>query len=163
MPDIKKRIAIYPGSFDPFTLGHFDILERALGLFDEVRVVIAKSSSKKSLLSFEERKDLIEKIFSADQRVTVVAWEGLLVEYARKKKIPYIVRGLRPTGDFEGEYQMASMNSKLHPEVETLFLMTSSEHNFISSSLVKEIWSHQGDISEFVPADVLLYLQKRES
>ena len=147
--------AIYTGTFDPFTNGHKDILERSLDVFDEVIVLIAISPNKKSLLDLDQRLDLLNKIFKDRKNIIVDSWQGLVVEYAKKNNVNHIVRGLRPTGDFESEYQMASMNKSLSPNIETVFLMTGNEHSFVSSSLVKEIFKHGGDISPFVPSEVL--------
>ena len=160
--------AIYPGTFDPFTLGHQDILLRSLQLFDEVVILLAVSPTKKPLIPTEERKKLLEKIFSekelkkkfnSNAKVSIDFWDGLVVDYAKKHKISHIVRGLRPTGDFELEFQMASMNKKLFPKVETLFFMTDNQHFYVSSSLVKEIFHHGGNIAPFVPPQVLKYLK----
>lgn len=150
---MHKR-ALYAGSFDPFTNGHQDIVKRALSIFDEIHIVVAVSPSKKPLLPGEKREELLTRLYADDPRVKVVCWEGLLVDYAKKNQISSIVRGLRPTGDFEFEFQMASMNRKLNPECETVFFATGEKLYYISSSLVKEVFHHGGDISEFVPAIV---------
>ncbi|WP_372654980.1 pantetheine-phosphate adenylyltransferase [Halobacteriovorax sp.] len=154
--------AVYAGTFDPFTNGHDDILKRALNLFDEVTVLIAVSPSKVPLFSAEDRVKMLEEHFSEDPKVKVDSWGGLLVDYAKKNKIDTIIRGLRPTGDFEVEFQMASMNNKLYPEIETIFLMTEGQNYYISSSLVKEVYRHDGDVSEFVPQVINNWLSKPE-
>lgn len=146
-----KSKAIYAGTFDPFTNGHQDILERSLRIFDEVTILIAISAHKTPMFTTEQRYEMLKTHFSNESRVKVDFWGGLLVEYARKHKIDNIIRGLRPTGDFEIEFQMASMNNKLYPEIETVFLMTEGQNYFISSTLVREIFQHGGDIAEFVP------------
>jgi pantetheine-phosphate adenylyltransferase len=156
---MDKKSALYAGSFDPFTNGHFDIVERGLTLFDEITIVIAVSPSKKSLIAKDERKLLLEKLYVDNPKVKIDTWDGLIVEYAKINKINSIIRGLRPTGDFEIEFQMASMNRKLHSGAETVFLMTGENHYYVSSSLVKEVHNHGGDISEFVPPVVLEYLE----
>lgn len=146
-----NKSAVYAGSFDPFTNGHLDIVKRALQIFEEVTVLVAVSPSKKNFLEREERKAILEKLFEKEPRVKVDTWDGLIVDYVKENKISNIVRGLRPTGDFEIEFQMGSMNRKLYPDAETVFLMTGENLYYISSSLVKEIFNHGGDVSNFVP------------
>jgi pantetheine-phosphate adenylyltransferase len=149
------RSAIYAGTFDPFTKGHDDILQRALKIFDEIIVLIAVSPSKKPLFSRDERIAMVEEHFANQPQVSVDSWDGLIIDYAKKNSIGSIVRGLRPTGDFEIEFQMAAMNKKLFPDIETVFLMTEGQNYFISSSLVKEIFHHGGNVSDFLPEAVL--------
>ncbi len=159
MKNRDKSTAIYTGTFDPFTNGHADILDKALGIFRHVTVLIAVSPSKNALFSIPQRATMIGQMISEmaaqnpddTSRVKVDSWEGLIVDYAKKHGVKHLVRGLRPTGDFEIEFQMAAMNKALNPELETVFLATSGDHYFISSSLVKEIAKHQGDVSPFVP------------
>lgn len=158
---MTNKTALYAGSFDPFTKGHLDIVKRALNIFDEVNIVIAVSPAKSSLISREDRKALIEKIFESEDRVKVDVWDELIVDYAKKKNIKSIVRGLRPTGDFEMEFQMASMNRKLNSDTDTVFLMTGENLYYISSSLVKEVFRHGGDISTFVPAEINEFLKSK--
>ena len=158
-----KRVALYAGSFDPFTNGHLDIVKRALKIFDELIILIAVSPSKKNFFSKEERKELLGKEFKHDSRIRIDIWDGLLVDYARIHNVQGIVRGLRPTGDFEFEFQMASMNRKLNAQAETVFLMTGENLYYISSSLVKEIYHHGGNIKEFVPEIIYEELEKRRS
>ncbi|MAE57970.1 MAG: pantetheine-phosphate adenylyltransferase [Halobacteriovorax sp.] len=153
--------AIYAGSFDPFTNGHYHILKRALNLFDEVTILVGKSPSKKTLFTDEERVTMLNELFKDQKNVKVDSFYGLLVEYAKQNDITTLIRGLRPTGDFESEFQMASMNKKLYPEIETVFLMTVGENYYLSSSLVKEIYKHGTDISEFVPKNILRWLDKK--
>ncbi len=157
---MEKKRALYAGTFDPFTCGHLDIVQRALKLFDEVVVLVAVSPNKKPFLSNEQRVDVLKKIFAEENKVKVDCWNGLIVEYARQNGIGSIVRGLRPTGDFEIEFQMASMNRKINPECDTVFLMTSEKLYYISSSLVKEVFNHNGDVTSFVPPLVLEQLKK---
>lgn len=159
MTNTKKR-ALYAGTFDPFTNGHDDIVKRALGVFDEVCVLIAVSPSKKPLFTKEERVEMLTEHFKDDNRVIIDSWDGLIVDYAQKKGIGNLIRGLRPTGDFEGEFQMAAMNTNLYPEVETYFLMTAGKHYFISSTMVREVYGHGGDILRFVPKEIGKYLNK---
>lgn len=148
---MKLKRALYAGTFDPFTNGHLDIVERAIKIFDEVIILVAVSPTKKPFMSTEARVDVLKQIFSHEPKVSVDSWSGLIVEYARQKGIGSIVRGLRPTGDFEIEFQMASMNRKINAECDTVFLMTSEKLYYISSSLVKEVYTHDGDITPFVP------------
>lgn len=155
-----SKKAIYAGTFDPFTNGHLDIVNRALTVFDEVVILIAVSPTKKPLFSVDERVKMISDLFENNSSVSVDKWDGLIVEYARKVGIKSLVRGLRPTGDFENEFQMASMNKKLYEEIETLFLMTGPENYFVSSSLVREIQKHGKDISEFIPKEIYKYIKK---
>lgn len=154
------RKAVYAGTFDPFTNGHLDIVQRALKIFDEVTVLVAVSPTKKPFLGQDKRVELLETLFKDEKKVKVDSWDGLIVEYARQNKISSIVRGLRPTGDFEIEFQMASMNRKINQECDTVFLMTSEKLYYISSSLVKEVFNHGGDVSPFVPSIVLEELLK---
>lgn len=155
-----NKTALYAGSFDPFTLGHADIINRALVFFDEVTLVIAVSPSKKPLLTKEQRREMLEGLFKDDKRVKVDSCDGLIVDFAREHKIDAMVRGLRPIGDFDLEFQMASMNKKLNSDLETVFLMTGDNLYYVSSSIVKEVYHHGGDISNFVPKKVLDYLKK---
>lgn len=157
---MAKKTALYAGSFDPFTNGHLDIVNRALSLFDEITILLAVSPSKNPYIPKETRKNLLEEIFKDKPNVKVDTWDGLIVDYARDHKIDSIVRGLRPTGDFETEFQMASMNRKLYSNIETVFLMTGENLYYISSSLVKEVHKHGGDIQKFVPQIVYETLQK---
>ena len=154
------RKAVYAGTFDPFTNGHLDIVQRALKIFDEVTILVAVSPSKKPFLGQDKRVELLQSLFKDEKKVKVDSWDGLIVEYARKNKISSIVRGLRPTGDFEIEFQMASMNRKINQECDTVFLMTSEKLYYISSSLVKEVFNHGGDVSPFVPPIILDELLK---
>lgn len=157
---MEKKRAVYAGTFDPFTNGHLDIVQRAVKIFDEVIVLVAVSPTKQPFMSTETRLDILKKLFAHESKVKVESWSGLVVEYARQNKISSIVRGLRPTGDFEIEFQMASMNRKINPECDTVFLMTSEKLYYISSSLVKEVYTHNGDISAFVPPMVHEELKK---
>lgn len=157
---MNKKTALYAGSFDPFTNGHLDIVQRALKIFDELTIVIAISPSKKPFLEKESRLELLRQIFKDEPKVKIDSWDGLLVDYAKSHHINSVVRGLRPTGDFEIEFQMASMNRKLVSDIETVFLMTGENLYYVSSSLVKEVFSHGGEIKDFVPEVIYQQLLK---
>ncbi len=151
---MEKRRAIYPGSFDPITYGHIDLVRRALLIFDEIIIVVAINAGKNALFSIEERMDFIKRVFKNTPGVKIDSLEGLTVKYAKQKKARTIIRGLRATSDFDYEFQMALTNRRLSKEVETVFLMPSEAHFYLSSRLIKEIALLKGDISEFVPSDV---------
>ncbi|MBV9999198.1 MAG: pantetheine-phosphate adenylyltransferase [Verrucomicrobia bacterium] len=149
------RRAIYPGSFDPITNGHLDVICRASRLFDELIVAVASNEQKKtSLFSFAERVDLIEQVCREARNVVVDHFDGLLVDFARRKEASAILRGLRAVSDFEFEFQMALMNRKMEPGVETVFLMPREEYTYLSSSLIKEIARLGGSVDAFVPSCV---------
>ena len=155
------RRAIYPGSFDPITSGHLDILERASHIFDEVVVAVAINSQKKGLFSIEERVALIEQVTAYNDRIRVTNFEGLLVDFATQQEAIALVRGLRAISDFEFEFQMALMNRKLQPDIETIFLTAREEYTYVSSSITKEIARLGGDISSLVPELVAEALLKK--
>lgn len=156
------RKGMYAGTFDPFTNGHHGILTRSLELFDEVTILVAVSPTKKPLFSAEERVEMLKETFADDPRIKVASHSGLLVDYAKNNGIGCIIRGLRPTGDFEVEFQMASMNKKLYPEIETVFLVTEGQNYYVSSSLVKEIYKHGRDVKQFLPGTIYEWLEKKE-
>ncbi len=158
---MKHQQAIYPGSFDPITNGHLDILDRSLKLFSHVTLVVAGSRQKKPLLSLAERLALIQEVTADRAGVSVESCSGLLMDYAKKKGVVAVIRGLRAASDFEFEFMMASMNKKLNPEAETVFLMTAPHLYFVSSTMMKEIFYHGGDISAYVPKAVALQLQEK--
>jgi pantetheine-phosphate adenylyltransferase len=143
--------AVYPGSFDPVTLGHIDILERAALLFDRVIIAVLENPGKSPLFTVDERVDLIRRSIDGMSKVEVDTFSGLTVDYARGVGATALVRGLRAVSDFENEFQMALMNRRLHPDVHTVFLMTSFSNVFVSSSLIKEVCRFGGDIDAFVP------------
>jgi pantetheine-phosphate adenylyltransferase len=145
------RVAIYPGSFDPVTYGHIDIIKRGANLFDKLIVAVLLNPAKKPLFSIEERIELLKEVTKDIPNVEVDYFDGLLVEYAKKVNANVIIKGLRMISDFEYEFQMALVNKKLNPSVETIFLMTSAKYGYLSSSLVKEIAQFGGCLSEFVP------------
>lgn len=156
------RLALYPGTFDPFTWGHLDILERALRIFDEVEVTVAVNASKQTLFSTAERCALIEACTRHLERVRVAAFEGLLVDRARATGAVALVRGLRQVSDFDYEFRMAFANRKLYPDVETAFLMTSEAHAFVSASIVRDVHRWGGDVSLFVPPPVAEALKSKK-
>jgi len=148
---MRKRLAVYPGSFDPITNGHLDILTRGLELFDTVIVAIAHNIEKKALFTVEERKDLIRRSVKDHVKVKVATFEGLLVDYVKKVDAKTVIRGLRAMSDFEYEFQMASMNRELNREMDTIFMMTSKDYFFISSRTIKEVASFSGCVAGLVP------------
>lgn len=147
---MSYKIAIYPGTFDPFTCGHLDIVERAIKLFDEVIVTIAKNSKKSPLFSIEERIDFIEDATKHLENVNTESFEGLLIEFAKKKTASAIIRGLRATSDFEYEFQMALMNRRLNDDITTVFLMPNEKYTYLNSSIVREVAEFGGDIKNLV-------------
>jgi pantetheine-phosphate adenylyltransferase len=153
--------AIYPGSFDPVTNGHLDVVERARKLFDEVIVAVAHNDEKQAVFPLEERLELLRQTVGKIDHVRVAQFDGLLVEFARAEKATAVIRGLRAVSDFEFEFQMALMNRKLEGSVETIFLMPKEEYTYLSSRLVKEIARLGGEVSKFVPAVVAAALDKK--
>ena len=148
------RIAVYPGTFDPVTNGHLDIIKRAVKLFDKVILAVAQDNNKNPLLTLQERKELLEEAIKDIQNTEVSSFSGLTVDFARKCGAIAIIRGLRAVTDFEYEFQLALMNKKLDPTLETVFLMTKSDFSYISSSTIKWAASLNAKISEFVPENV---------
>ena len=153
--------AIYPGSFDPLTLGHLDIIERSARIVDELVVGVLNNSAKNSLFSLDERVSMIKEMTDSMPNVTVTSFNGLLVDYMRKIDATIIVRGLRAVTDFEYELQMSQTNQKLDPNIETMFLTTSIEYSYLSSTTVREIAAFGGDLTQFVPEAVALELEKK--
>ena len=154
------RRAVCPGSFDPITNGHLDIIERAGKIYDEVVVAVMVNKAKSGLFSLEERLDLVTQVVEASPNVVVDSFTGLLVDYCRERRIPVIVKGLRAVSDFDYELQMAQMNHRL-AEVETLFMTTNPLYSFLSSSLVKEVATYGGDVAALVPDVVATRLRER--
>jgi pantetheine-phosphate adenylyltransferase len=155
------KIAVYPGTFDPITNGHLDVIKRASEIFDKVIVVVAQNNAKEPLFTEKERLGMIRRSVKAFHNVDVDLFSGLLVEYGKKKKITAIVRGLRAVSDFEYEFQMALMNRKLADTITTVFLMPHEKYTYLNSSIVREIAKAGGDVSEFVPPEVGNFLIKK--
>lgn len=158
---MNKRVAVYPGSFDPLTNGHIDIIKRASALYDEIYVAVLVNTTKKGLFSIEERAALIQNEISDLTNVKVESFHGLLVDFCRENNIGVILRGLRAVSDYEYEMQIAQMNRSLNKDVETVFLMTNTKYSFLSSSIVKEVAQFGGDIDDVVPKKVAQKLQEK--
>jgi pantetheine-phosphate adenylyltransferase len=158
---MTKNRVIYPGSFDPITLGHLDIIERLSEKFDEVIVLISSTTQKKYIFDLKKREDLVKKACSGISKVSVDSFDGLLVDYLKRKKISMLAKGLRNSRDFEYEVTMDHTNKALYPEIETIYLISRPEFSFISSTLVKEIAMLKGDLKKFVPDVVLTALLKK--
>ena len=156
----NNKIAIYPGSFDPLTNGHLDIINRAALIFENLIIAVAANSEKNILFTKDERVEIIREATSCIKNVRVESFNGLLVDYAKKNNVCTIIRGLRTLSDFEYEFRMAIMNRSLDSSIETVFLMTDEKYGHISSSFVKEIYNLDGDVSSFVPNIALSYLNK---
>lgn len=149
------RIAVYPGSFDPVTNGHLDIIERASRVFDSVVVGVLNNAGKNPLFSIEERVEMLRTVTAHIDNVEIDSFKGLLVDFAKAKKASVIVKGLRTVMDFEYEFQMALLNKALNPEYETMFMMTDSKYSYISSSMVKELAGFHGNLTGLVPAEII--------
>lgn len=148
---MPRKIAVYPGSFDPITYGHLDIIDRTLKIFDVVVVAVARNSGKNALFSTDERVDMIRRVLQDKPRAKVDTFEGLLVDYVLSQEASVIIRGLRAVSDFEYEFQIAQMNRNISQDIETLFMMTSVPYSYLSSSIVKEVSSLHGPIEALVP------------
>ncbi len=155
------RTVIYPGSFDPMTNGHLDLVQRATKLFDRVIVAVARSDSKRPLFSLEERVQLVARAVRQLPHVEVDSFDGLLMDYVERRSAQAVIRGLRAVSDFEFEFQLALMNRKLNERIETIFMMPKDTYTFLSSGMVKEIASLRGDVSAFVPAHIRAALTAR--
>jgi len=153
--------AVYPGSFDPITNGHIDIIERGLAIFDEVIVAIARNSGKKPLFSIKERVKILNEVTNGFKGIKIDIFDGLLVDYVKKVGAKAVIRGLRAVSDFEYEFQMAITNRKLGNDVETIFLMSSEKYSYLSSSIVKEVASYGGNVSGMVPEKIVKALDKK--
>jgi pantetheine-phosphate adenylyltransferase len=151
-----KKIAVFPGSFDPFTIGHEAIIRRAMSLFDEIIIAVGANALKKNFYSLETRKQMISKVFENDSNVKVDHYEGLTVDYCRKMGAGYLLRGLRTAADFEFERAIGQVNKAMAPGIESVFLLTVPEHSFINSTIVRDIIKSGGDASRFVPSAIIL-------
>lgn len=158
---MRERIAIYPGSFDPLTLGHLNLIQRGLQTFDKLIVAVVFNPNKAALFTPEERMEMIREATKNDPRVEVDAFQGLLVDYCEKKKCNIVLRGLRAAQDFEYEFEMAMMNRRLRPGLELVFMMTDDAFFYISATMVREVAKLGGDVSSFVPSQVLKHLKAR--
>jgi pantetheine-phosphate adenylyltransferase len=159
---LSEKVAVYPGSFDPFTNGHLDVVDRALGIFDRLIIAVAANPDKRQpLFTVEERVRLIQESLKARERVEVSSFTGLTVEYARSRGATTLVKGLRAYSDFDAELQQALMNRKLAPDIHTVFLMSSFTHIFVSSSILKDIASYGGKVSDLVPPPVARALKEK--
>ncbi len=147
-----KKIAIFPGSFDPFTIGHESIVKRAVSMFDKIIIMIGYNANKKSFFSIEKRLKWINQIFKDNDKIEVRVHEGLTVDFCKEVGANYILRGLRTSADFEYERAIAQVNKKMHPEIETIFLLTLPEHTPINATIIRDIVFHGGDASMFLPA-----------
>lgn len=156
-----KKIAVYPGTFDPFTAAHLDIVKRGLRIFDEVIIAVAPSQRKQPLFNLKERLTLIRKSIKGLNNVKVEAFNGLLADYVKEKKGLAIIRGLRAVSDFEYELQMALMNRRLNSEIETVFMMPSEKYSYLTSTMVKEVASFGGSVKGLVPAEVEIALREK--
>lgn len=152
------KIALFPGSFDPITIAHVDILKRALPLFDRIVVGIGLNSAKQNFISAEKREEMVKTIFAGDEKVDVQLYEGLTVDFCRKINAKYMVRGIRSSSDFEYERTISQINQTMMPDVETILLLSKPEYSAISSTIVRDILRNKGDISYFVPKEVMAFL-----
>jgi pantetheine-phosphate adenylyltransferase len=149
-----KKIAVFPGSFDPITLGHVSVIKRAIPLFDQVIIAIGDNADKKHMFSAKQRENWIREVFKNEPKVTIEIYSGLTVEFCKQRNVHFILRGLRTSADFEFERSIAQINRRLAPEVDTLFILTESQYTPISSSIVRDVIRNKGNISEFVPPEV---------
>ena len=152
------KIALFPGSFDPVTKAHVDIVKRSVGLFDKVYIGIGVNSTKQGLLSVAKREDMLRAVFENDTRIHIVAYEGLTVNFCKSIGADYMIRGIRTVSDFEYEKAIAQMNHALEPEIESIFIVSKPGYSSISSSIVREIIRYNGDVSQFMPKEALPYL-----
>ncbi len=157
-----KKIAIFPGSFDPITIGHVDIVQRALPLFDQVIIAIGTNSQKKYLFSLAERLALINECFKNEEKVITDTFKGLTADYANEKKSSYLLRGVRTSPDFEFEKTIAQLNKSLSPQLETILLVSQPQYSHVSSTIVREIIVHGGDVSPFVPAAIVAAIKAKQ-
>jgi len=149
-----EKIAVFPGSFDPFTVGHEAVVNRALSLFDKIYVAVGYNANKKSYFPIEQRLAIIKKVFENESKVEVIRYEGLTVDVCVKLKAPFLLRGLRTSADFEFERAIGQVNKVLRPEIETVFLLTAPEHTSINSTIIRDILLHNGDPTQFLPKSI---------
>ena len=159
----RERVAVYPGSFDPLTNGHVDIILRGARLFDRIIVAILRNAEKQPLFTFDERESMAREVFRENANVDVEAFDGLLVDYAAARGASAIVRGLRAVSDFEFELQMALMNRRLGPDIETVFMMPAEQYTYVSSRLIKEVFSLGGQVAGLVPEVVEQHLREKRA
>lgn len=152
------KIALFPGSFDPVTKAHVDIVKRSVDLFDKVYIGIGVNSGKQGLLSIETREQMLRAVFKHDERIHIVAYEGLTVNFCKSIGATYMIRGIRTVSDFEYEKAIAQMNHALMPDIESIFIVSKPGYSSISSTIVREIMRHHGDVAQFIPTDALAYL-----
>ncbi len=152
------KIALFPGSFDPITIAHVDIVKRSLPLFDKIVVGIGLNSSKQNFLSAEKREEIVNSIFASNSNVEIQTYQGLTIDFAKKIGATYMVRGIRSASDFEYERAIAQINKSMMPEVETIILLSRPEYSAISSTIVRDILRNNGDVSQFVPKEALAFL-----
>lgn len=162
-PISRRNIALYPGTFDPVTFGHIDVIARASELFDKLIIAVSESSSKKTLFSVQERISMIRKSVNNLKNIEVTSFSGLMVKYARSRNANVVIRGLRAISDFEYEFQMALTNRKIAEKITTLFLMPNEKYTYLNSTLVKEIAKYNGDVKSFVPRAVISMLKEKFS
>ncbi|MCD8739555.1 pantetheine-phosphate adenylyltransferase [Mucilaginibacter roseus] len=152
------NIALFPGSFDPVTKAHVDIVKRSVGLFDKVYIGIGVNSSKQSFLSIEKRQEMLRAVFADQSKIHIVAYEGLTVDFCRSIDANYMIRGIRTVSDFEYEKAIAQMNHTLAPDIESIFIVSKPGHSAISSTIVRDVLRHGGDVSQFIPKEALAFL-----
>lgn len=152
------NIALFPGSFDPVTKAHVDIVKRSVGLFDKVYIGIGVNSSKQSFLSIEKRQEMLRAVFSTESKIHIIAYEGLTVDFCRSIDANYMIRGIRTVSDFEYEKGIAQMNHTLAPDIESIFIVSKPGYSAISSTIVRDVLRHGGDISQFIPKEALAFL-----
>jgi pantetheine-phosphate adenylyltransferase len=152
------KIALFPGSFDPVTKAHVDIVKRSVDLFDKVYIGIGANSSKQGLLSIEKREQMLRAVFQHDNRIHIVAYEGLTVNFCKSIGATYMIRGIRTVSDFEYEKAIAQMNHALVPDIESIFIVSKPGYSSISSTIVREIMRHHGDVAQFIPTEALAFL-----
>ncbi len=152
------KTALFPGSFDPVTKAHVDIIKRSIGLFDKLYIGVGDNSSKKGLLTIEKREQMLRAVFKDEPKIHVVAYEGLTVEFCKSIGAQYMIRGIRTVSDFEYEKAIAQMNHSLAPDIESIFIVSKPGYSSISSTIVRDILRHKGDVSQFIPKEALAYL-----